>query len=1157
MLNAPTARATSPGCPLWPRSRLGPSALLLALLLASCIQDARLPDVGDCAVYPDGVYDYGQIGVGTCLAGPTELRFVEGSDGQPVLLVTNANPYQVFTGGSLLAIPWDAVNLDRGANLVSEVSAVAHPLPDFAAGLALHGDLGLVTTRLSEDSRVRQHFDDVHLVDLSDPLAPAPSTRGPGGGSVIQAQSDPVDVVVDPASGYAFVANRTSHSVTVLDASGETVTVVKPWPEWALSNARFVDADGSGSAGQVAELRVTNRDNLRDERWSLTWIDGSWRLWLPEEGAGLETAGLQRYDTAGDGRYSANPLGTELDPEGSGGAVAEVRDPDVVADLARVFFASEGALRGAVSSAFLGDWAFESTPLLVPGEGAWDADPGGPSVVLDQDGLTWMFYDGGGTDGAASPGIGAVVSTDGVSFQSASDGPLVAPGGLHDSVAVADPAVAWDPETAQWRMLYGAWDGTRWTLGQATSPDLETWTPSATPALAVEGADAAAPVLSVQAGSWRLWYAHRADDTWVVAEATSNDGTTWTDHGPVADLSEWAWPQDDPPGIALDSGPNDAFRVAGEGFGTIGDTLRPGSRYVANGFGWRAMVVTGYQLGLGDAGSASNGGVSVGSLDLDEGLAWLTLTSAGGTDRIGAATVEADGSLSPIDGPLDGAFFEGTDGFDRDGASSPVAFFADGGWHLYYAGQRGGVRTIGYATSPDGLSWTRQGQALDLGLAGAFDAASLEPGSVELRDDGSIRLWYSGFDGDLWRIGAATAASPGAALTREAGPVRDFTLGTGAPGDWDDSGVRHPWVQVDEAGLHLWYAGFDGSTWRLGYASQPAEATELARAVDEEGEARPILDPALGTFEPDGVLRPVLAPSGDGWTGYYTGLEDDEPRVGGVAGLSPDRLNRAMRPPTSGDSASFTTDRGDPDATAIPLDVSLPEADILGTGLHALTLDEERGLLYAVSKLAPFVVVLDIRDDSTDDFHDQNYLDVEAVMLFSSAGGADGFRAVLPVPGTDRLYGLNDSPEAVWIADLSELVDDATADVIFAAPVGWLPSPRGRERDAGSETQMSIGPAQMALHPDGRRLFVTNFNANSVSVYDLTLGPYGQEIAEIPLVGENPYAIELTPDGRHAVFANYAGSVAPSGLSSATLGVLDVDEDSPTYLTVRTWVVNQ
>ncbi len=152
---------------------------------------------------------------------------------------------------------------------------------------------------------------------------------------------------------------------------------------------------------------------------------------------------------------------------------------------------------------------------------------------------------------------------------------------------------------------------------------------------------------------------------------------------------------------------------------------------------------------------------------------------------------------------------------------------------------------------------------------------------------------------------------------------------------------------------------------------------------------------------------------------------------------------------------------------------------------------------------------------------------------------------------------MNDQPEGIWTIDLSGIEDEAFGHLVVDPSVGWLPAPRGIERDKGPNSQSSVGPAQMVAHPDGRRLLLTNFNANSLTVYDLELGPHGQLVAEVPLLGESPYGITLTPDGNHAVIANFAGEVAESGLAESTLVIVDVDESSPTYLEVLTWVVNQ
>ena len=40
-----------------------------------CLESLSSPTVGECAVYPKGVYDYGEIGIGSCLAGPIGMEW--------------------------------------------------------------------------------------------------------------------------------------------------------------------------------------------------------------------------------------------------------------------------------------------------------------------------------------------------------------------------------------------------------------------------------------------------------------------------------------------------------------------------------------------------------------------------------------------------------------------------------------------------------------------------------------------------------------------------------------------------------------------------------------------------------------------------------------------------------------------------------------------------------------------------------------------------------------------------------------------------------------------------------------------------------------------------------------------------------------------------
>src|SRR6185503_10887795 len=88
--------------------------------------------------------------------------------------------------------------------------------------------------------------------------------------------------------------------------------------------------------------------------------------------------------------------------------------------------------------------------------------------------------------------------------------------------------------------------------------------------------------------------------------------------------------------------------------------------------------------------------------------------------------------------------------------------------------------------------------------------------------------------------------------------------------------------------------------------------------------------------------------------------------------------------------------------------------------------------------------------------------------------------------------------------------------------VATLPLPDFAE-DAGVDTLATFGGAGMAL--TGRLLLTTHFRGNGVSVLDRDLGAWGEEIAWIQDIGENPHVVRVSPDGRWAVVANYLGDV--------------------------------
>jgi len=77
-----------------------------------------------------------------------------------------------------------------------------------------------------------------------------------------------------------------------------------------------------------------------------------------------------------------------------------------------------------------------------------------------------------------------------------------------------------------------------------------------------------------------------------------------------------------------------------------------------------------------------------------------------------------------------------------------------------------------------------------------------------------------------------------------------------------------------------------------------------------------------------------------------------------------------------------------------------------------------------------------------------------------------------------------------------------------------------------------------------------------VSIYDMSLGVSGILVAEATDLCENPYAIEVSPDGLQTVVACYSGEIEDAATHSS-LVVLDTDPLSPTFSQPLGWVVNQ
>lgn len=119
-------------------------------------------------------------------------------------------------------------------------------------------------------------------------------------------------------------------------------------------------------------------------------------------------------------------------------------------------------------------------------------------------------------------------------------------------------------------------------------------------------------------------------------------------------------------------------------------------------------------------------------------------------------------------------------GLDSEHVQSPVVLKQGSVYIMWYAGFGGypPAWRILRATSLDGISWQKQGLALDRGTAGDNDSANLLPGTVIYNNkEGKFTMWYWA-QGSNWRIMQAVSKNgidwEKKGVVLDLGPVRSL-----------------------------------------------------------------------------------------------------------------------------------------------------------------------------------------------------------------------------------------------------------------------------------------------------------------------------------------------------------------------------------------------
>lgn len=137
---------------------------------------------------------------------------------------------------------------------------------------------------------------------------------------------------------------------------------------------------------------------------------------------------------------------------------------------------------------------------------------------------------------------------------------------------------------------------------------------------------------------------------------------------------------------------------------------------------------------------------------------------------------------------------------------------------MWYSGWSNNYKIIGLATSPDGIKWTKHSTpVLDLGAPGQWDSGFVY-GPAVLYDGTTYRMWYGGVGTQPpFAIGFATSPD-GIHWTKH---LSNPVFKVGQPGTFDATWVQVPCVIFDGPTYQMWYGGWDGGKDHIGYATSP------------------------------------------------------------------------------------------------------------------------------------------------------------------------------------------------------------------------------------------------------------------------------------------------------------------------------------------------
>lgn len=209
----------------------------------------------------------------------------------------------------------------------------------------------------------------------------------------------------------------------------------------------------------------------------------------------------------------------------------------------------------------------------------------------------------------------------------------------------------------------------------------------------------------------------------------------------------------------------------------------------------------------------------------------------------------------------------------EDRINRASVWFKDGTYHMWYCGQARGYTRIGYATSKDGVRFTRMSRQPVMISERPHEGFSVMNPYVRWDEGRQVwRMWYA--SGETYEPNVLCYAESKDGFRWEKSPLNPvFVKGSG----WDRDRVGgcevHP---LPDGRWIMFYIGYsDIHTARIGAAVSADGITGWTRL-----KANPLVEPTTGEWDSDACYKPSVVRESDRWLLWYNGRTASREYIG-------------------------------------------------------------------------------------------------------------------------------------------------------------------------------------------------------------------------------------------------------------------------------------